>query len=166
MSSGGSVPMENGKPGDIIRNDKQIKKEIRKQVKNTLVKLLSNSLIEDKRKEQNKINGISAKEDSLNDCVNFYGILTNSISKESDVIFGARPEYFNGGVLMFYTTDNPKLFASYPAAATYQGPYKTSKKIFVQVFARIDDMYACKAIDQLKYLELLSMKGEGSGGTA
>lgn len=160
--SGGSIAVDS-KPGEVS-TDKQIKKEIRKQVKNTLAKLLSNSLIEDKReKASNKITMISAQEDKLNDCVNFFGILTNSVTKESDLIFGARPEYFNGGVLMFYNTDNAKLFASYPAAATYQGPYKTSKKVFLQVFARIDGMYVCKAIDNLKYMELLGMKGETSG---
>ena len=91
----------------------------------------------------------------------FYGTLTNSVTKESDLIFRARVEYYPDNIkLVYYTVSNKDLFKSFPAAAIYQGPYVGCKPVFVEVLAQIEDFYICKPATQLRYLELLSMKGE------
>jgi hypothetical protein len=164
MSGGASCPspsyglieLENKKP-----SEKEIKRIIRKQVTKTLAKILGDALIEDKRDDNLKISMHKQPvEERLDDSVQFYGFLTNSLSKESDIILGARIEYFSDGDLVFYRVPNKNLFTKFPAPGIYQGPYTTNKKVFVEVLAKTPDHFICRPITQLRYLELMSMKGE------
>lgn len=157
MSGGASSPMVPTAPQDCKaeREDKNIKKTIRKQVKDTLLKILTKSLIEDRRDKCQPGVIRANKEESLTDCLNLYGFLVNPATKKSDLIVGARTEYFPSGNLVFYTVGDATLFKSFPAAGVYQGPYKHNKPVFVEVCARIDDMYVCKAANQLRYVELM-----------
>ncbi len=140
--------------------DKDIKRTIRKQVKDTLLKLLTKSLIEDKRdKAQPGMISLN-REESLTNPLSLYGFLVNPVTKKSDLILGARTEYFACGNLVFYTVDDSNLFKTFPAAGIYQGPYKHNKPVFVEVCARIDDMYVCKHASQLRYVELMSQNKE------
>lgn len=164
MSNGASVGiglppgmLEKGKP-----SEQDIKRIIRKQVKKTLTKILQDALIEDKRDGdyKNVVLGPIPTAERLDDSVQFYGFLTNSFTKESDIILSARVEYLSDGNLVFYKVPNKNLFTKFSAPGIYQGPYTTNKKVFVEVIAKTPDTFICRAITQLRYLELMSMKGE------
>lgn len=147
--------------GNGKSSEKDIKKIIRKQVTKTLAKILGDALIEDKRDDGMKISMHKQPvEERLDDSVQFYGFLTNSLTKDSDIILGARIEYFSDGNLVFYRVPNKNLFVKFPAPGVYQGPYTTNKKVFVEVLAKTPDHFICRPITQLRYLELMSMKGE------
>ena len=142
-----SDPMvENGR-------DKKIKQVVRKQLKNLLTKLLSKSLMEDDLDKQEP--GL-IREESLNESIQLYGFLINPKTKKKDLIFGGRTEHFDSGRFIFYTVEDATLFTTFPVAGIYQGPYETNKPVFVEVCARFDDIYICKAADQLRYIELMS----------
>ena len=161
MSDVTSAPM--AEPGKAEqREDKHVKRTIRKQVKDALLKLLTKSLIEDKREKAQPglIRTPGMREESLTDQLSLYGFLINPLTKKSDLIVGARTEYFAGGNLIFYTVADDNLFKSFPAAGVYQGPYKHNKPVFVEVCARIDDMYVVKPANQLRYVELMSQNKE------
>jgi hypothetical protein len=151
----GDAKMESGR-------DKKIKRVVRKQLKNLLTKLLSKSLMEDDldTQEPGLINAVGSREESLNDQINLYGFLINPATKQKDLIFGARTEHFDSGRFVFYSVGDDKLFTFFPAAGIYQGPYVTNKPVFVEVCARFDDMYICKAADKLRYVELMGQNKE------
>ena len=136
--------------------DKYVKRTIRQQVKDTLLKLLTKSIIEDKQDKLGTQSINTSHEESLTSSLQVFGFLLNPITKKSDLIIGARTEYFAVGNLVFYTVEDNDLFKSFPAAGVYQGPYKNNKPVFVEVCARIDDMYVCKSANQLRYVELMS----------
>src|SRR6185437_3221649 len=128
-------------PGES-QMDKKIKRIVRKQVTNALAKILGKSLLDDRRGE--KPTGIlrnGTPEQSLNDCVNVYGFLINTLTKKTELIFGARQEHFPTGVMVFYNVEDNKLFTKFPAAGAYQGPYKDNKPVFLEVIAYVDGMY-------------------------
>jgi len=136
---------------------KRIKKLVSKQIKNTLVTLLENSLFDEKYNDT-KSPGIFPLEEVLTESISFYGILTNSVTKESDLIFRAQREYESGAKLVYYTVSK-ELFKVFPAAGTYLGPFTSCKPVFIEVLTKADDFYICKVATQLRYLELLSMQG-------
>jgi hypothetical protein len=145
---------------DIKGRDKEIRKVIRKQIKKTLTKILEKSLLEDKYDRNSKLCGVKQEELSLAESTNFYGTLTNSASKKSDLIFNVSVNYVSGSKMVYYTVSDKNLFKSFPAAGTYLGPFVGCKPVFVEVLASVEDFYICKLATQLRYLELLSMKGE------
>ena len=140
---------------------KNVKSPISKRIKDTLLRLLSKDRVKQKQKgEDAGLIKLGSSSDSLTEHLPLYGFLTNPITKKSDLIVGARTEYFSGGNLVFYTVEDGKLFKSFPAAGIYQGPYEHNKPVFVEVCARIDDMYVCKAAHQLRYVELMEQNKE------
>ena len=143
-------------------DEKKVKRVIRKEVKRVLSKLLQNSLIEEKRNgKSNKLyTPVAPVEPSLIESIDIYGTLTNSFTRKSDLIFDASLEFNLGAKLVAYTVLNKDLFTTFPAAGTYQGPYKGCKPVFIEVVTRIEDYFICRAATQLRYLELLSMEGE------
>ena len=149
---------------DLDWNEKKVKKVIRKEVKRVLSKLLADSLFEEKQnKKSGKFYSIAATsptEPSLNEYIDIFGILTNSSTRKSDLIFDASLEFNLGAKLVAYTVLNKDLFTTFPAAGTYQGPYKGCKPVFIEVLTRIEDYFICRAATQLRYLELLSIEGE------
>jgi hypothetical protein len=150
---------------DLDWNEKKVKKVIRKEVKRVLSKLLADSLFEEKQnKKSGKFFSIAATtsptEPSLNEYIDIFGILTNSSTRKSDLIFDAALEFNLGAKLVAYTVLNKDLFTTFPAAGIYQGPYKGCKPVFIEVLTRIEDFFICKAATQLRYLELLSIEGE------
>lgn len=149
-------------PGDMPKmQDKETKRLIRKQIKQTLSKLLEKSLFEDKNRNEECNKGLqNSPEQSVAESMVFYGKLTNSITKKFDLIFSANISHSNGTKLVYYTVSNKDLFKSFPAAGTYLGPYTSCKPVFIEVLAQVEDFYICKLATQLRYLELLSMKGE------
>ena len=149
---------------DLDWTEKKVKKVIRKEVKRVLSKLLADSLFEEKQnKKSGKFYSIAATsptEPSLNEYIDIFGILTNSSTRKSDLIFDASLEFNLGAKLVAYTVLNKDLFTTFPAAGTYQGPYKGCKPVFIEVLTRIEDYFICRAATQLRYLELLSIEGE------
>ena len=147
---------------DLDWNEKKVKKIIRKEVKRVLSKLLADSVFDEKyNKKANKpYVTVSPTEPSLNESIDIYGTLTNSSTRKSDLIFDSMTEFNVGARLVSYTVLNKDLFTTFPAAGTYQGPYKGCKPVFIEVLTRVDDFFICRAATQLRYLELLSTQGE------
>jgi hypothetical protein len=139
---------------------KEVKKIIRKQIKNTLTKIFEKALFDDKYSRNEKSLTKVSTEQSLNEAMTLYGTLTNSVTKKSDLIFETSVEYVGDVKLAYYTVSNKELFKSFPSAGTYLGPFKSCKKVFLEVLAQVEDFYICKAATQLRYLELLSIEGE------
>jgi hypothetical protein len=155
--------------GEVFPEDwdeKKVKKVIRKEVKRVLSKLLADSVFEERNnKKSGKFFSLNAgtvapTEPSLNESIDIYGTLTNSSTRKSDLIFDSMIEFNVGTRLVSYTVSNKDLFTTFPAAGTYQGPYKGCKPVFIEVLTRVDDFFICRAATQLRYLELLSIEGE------
>ena len=139
---------------------KEVKKLIRKQIKHTLEKILKKSLFDDSYNRDLKSLSKVSTEQSLSESIIFYGILINSVTKKSDLIFEASVEYVGDSKLVYYTVSDKELFKSFPSAGTYLAPFKSCKPVFLEVLAQVEDFYICKTATQLRYLELLSMQGE------
>jgi len=141
-------------------DNKKVKKLISKQIKKILTKLLEKSLFENKYSRNEKSLIRASTEQSLSESITLYGILTNSVSKKSDLIFEANIEYVGDSKIAYYTISNKDLFKVFPTAGTYLGPFKSCKPVFLEVLAQVEDFYICKPATQLRYLELLSIQGD------
>lgn len=155
MSGGGSMEVASDRPETT-----KLRRSVKEIIGNMLLEFIEAGI---NRKEQNsKVKSIPSPLRNRTgleiDAINCYGLLCNEATKEQDLMRSANTEWVtdNVSLVKISTYSNKNMFSSFPAAAVYINPYKEVEKAFLEVITQIEDVYICKPIDNLRYLELLN----------